>query len=77
MKRESVRKDIASSSRFPKKAMRRYVVVEGKLVYDREQKLPGRGHYLAFGSDEAEAAKRFRKILGRELSEEEKGLLHG
>ncbi len=72
MEKTPFRKDVSDGKRYPKAELRRFVVKEGKLLYDPEQRLPGRGYYLSKGSDPVKAEKAFRRILRRELSEEEK-----
>lgn len=72
MEKTPFRKDVSDGRRYPKAELRRFVVKEGKLLYDPEQRLPGRGYYLSKGSDPVKAEKAFRRILRRELSEEEK-----
>ena len=72
MEKTPFRKDVSDGKRYPKAELRRFVVKEGKLLYDPEQRLPGRGYYLSKGSDPVKAEKAFRRILLRELSEEEK-----
>ena len=72
MEKTPFRKDVSDGKRYPKAELRRFVVKEGKLLYDPEQRLSGRGYYLSKGSDPVKADKAFRRILRRELSEEEK-----
>lgn len=72
MEKTPFRKDVSDGKRYPKAELRRFVVKEGKLLSDPEQRLPGRGYYLSKGSDPVKAEKAFRRILRRELSEEEK-----
>ena len=72
MEKTPFRKDVSDGKRYPKAELRRFVVKEGRLLYDPEQRLPGRGYYLSKGSDPVKAEKAFRRILRRELSEEEK-----
>ena len=72
MEKTPFRKDVSDGKCYPKAELRRFVVKEGKLLYDPEQRLPGRGYYLSKGSDPVKAEKAFRRILRRELSEEEK-----
>lgn len=72
MEKTPFRKDVSDGKRYPKAELRRFVVKEGKLLYDPEQRLPGRGYYLSKESDPVKAEKAFRRILRRELSEEEK-----
>lgn len=72
MEKTHFRKDVSDGKRYPKAELRRFVVKEGKLLSDPEQRLPGRGYYLSKGSDPVKAEKAFRRILRRELSEEEK-----
>lgn len=72
MEKTPFRKDVSDGKRYPKAELRRFVVKEGKLLSDPEQRLPGRGYYLSKGSDPVKAEKAFRRILRRELSDEEK-----
>ena len=41
------RMDIVSRESLPKDSLLRFVLKEGTLIFDKEQKLPGRGVYLA------------------------------
>ena len=59
MEKTPFRKDVSDGKRYPKAELRRFVVKEGKLLYDPEQRLPGRGYYLSKGSDPVKAEKAY------------------
>jgi predicted RNA-binding protein YlxR (DUF448 family) len=65
MRRENLRKDIASSKGYPKKALFRFSHDKGgSLVLDLEQCLPGRGVYLHKDFASIDLAKK-KNILAR------------
>ena len=66
MKNQPIRMDIGTRETFPKEELLRLVVVDGQIVIDEEQNLPGRGCYLAKNPKSLEIAIK-RNLITRHL----------
>ncbi len=72
----NTREDLLSRAKGPKKEMLRFVIAKGHLVFDKTQKMPGRGFYLKKSElQEALAKKAFNRALHRALTAEEEEAL--
>ncbi len=47
MLKPCLRLDLSSRRSLPKEDLLRFVKIDGKLIFDKESKLPGRGYYLS------------------------------
>jgi predicted RNA-binding protein YlxR (DUF448 family) len=72
MRKIPSRMSFCSLKRYPRSALLRFVVNEGKIQVDEKQILPGRGAYLLLEEIPAALQKKaFNKALKRSLSKEE------
>ncbi len=46
MKINNPRRDVVTKKSYPREQLLRLVVAEGKLVFDKDMKMPGRGLYV-------------------------------
>ena len=72
MKKTSYRRDIVSRVSYPKEELLRFVLRDGKIVYDPSASLPGRGFYLAKENvEKAMDGKAFSRAVHRNISPDE------